>query len=246
MVERLADWFSNKDYWKGVVLYSQNEPDAQLLLLFKNGPTPFNVNRLEKELHLKLQQLRANDSLKAQGSNVQLRNVHYKAHEPTLKPPAVVTVEEDDEPINNQLYLIAKNEADTAYKAVMNKRAVLFNMAEMKDFTDPNTITRIAERRQLALDVVKEFNAVSKLYERADHIKRTGLPPHVEKVEEEDDPATIPDHLVKQALDNLRKNYNKMKKRPLTVERTLLMQKHEQTIKLLSERWALLKQGTTT
>jgi hypothetical protein len=244
MVERLADWFNNKDYFKGVVLYSQNEPDAQLLLLFKNGPTPFNINRLTKELELKLQQLRANDVLQTEGSNVRFQNVHYKAHEASLKPPAVVTVEEDDdEPVNNELYLIAKKEADVAYKAVMNKRAVLFNMAEMKDFTDPNTQTRVAERRQLALDVVKEFNEVSKLYERADHIKRTGAPAHVEVDDDEEDPATVPDHMVKQMLDNVRKNYNKMKKRPPTVERTLLMQKHEGTIKILLERWDLLKQA---
>jgi hypothetical protein len=246
MVERLADWFNNKDYFKGVVLYSHCEPDAQLLLLFKNGPTPFNINRLAKELELKLQQLRANNALQTQGSNVRLQNVHYKAHTPTLKPPAVVTVDdEDDEPLNNELYLIAKAEADTAYKLAMNKRAVLFNMAEMKDFTDPNTQTRIAERRQLALDVVKEFNEASKLYEIADHIKRTGAPPNVKEIDVEEDPATVPDHMVKQMLDNVRKNFNKMKKREPTVDRTLLMQKHENTIKILSERWDSLKQVPT-
>lgn len=242
MVERLTDWFTAKDYAKGVVLYSQCEPDARLLSLFKNGPTPFNRTRLEKELQLKLEQLRVNHTLKAQGSNVAIRNVQYKT-QPTLQPPTVI-LEEDDEPTESELYKIAKAEADNAYKAVMNKRAVLFNMAAMNDFTDPNTATRIAERRQLALDVVREFNEVSKLYEKADHIKRTGLPPHVDAPVEKD-VADVPDHLVKQTLDNARKNYNKMKKRPQTVERTFLLQQHEANIQKLSERWDLLKQGAT-
>lgn len=243
MVERLTKWFnSGKDYFKGVVLYSHAEHDAALLRLFKNGPSPYNRQRLEKELQAKLQQLQTNASLKAQGNPIQIRNVVLKEAAPTypLQKPAVITV--DDVPENNELYNAAKAAADKEYKRIMNMRAELFALARQDDFTDPNSPDRVAQRRQLALDVVKGFNDVSLLYEKADYIKNTGRIPDYELPEEKMDPMLIPDSLVKQVLDNTRKNYNKMKKREQTPERILLQQQHEKTISILSERWALLKQ----
>jgi hypothetical protein len=243
MVERLNKWFnSGKDYFKGVVLYSHGEHDAALLLLFKNGPTPYNQQRLEKELQTKLQLLQTNASLKAQGNPIQIRNVVLKEAAPTypLQKPAVITV--DEVPENNELYNAAKAEADKEYKRVMNLRTELFILARQDDYTDPNSPDRVAQRRQLALDVVKGFNAASLLYEKADYIKSNGRIPDYELPEDDIDPMLLPDSQVKQALDNTRKNYNKMKKREQTPERILLQQKHEKTISILSERWALLKQ----
>lgn len=243
MVERLNNWLNgSKDYFKGVVLYSHGEHDAALLLLFKNGPTPYNKQRLETELRMKLQQHDTNAALIAQGNPIQIRNVVLKETAPsyTLQKPALITV--DDEPVNIELYNAAKDAADKEYKRVMNMRAELFALARMNDFTDPNSPDRIAQRRQLSLDVVKGFNALSLLYEKADYIKKNGRIPDYEVVDDDFDPMLIPDNKVKDQLDNTRKNYNKMKKREQTPERIVLQQKHEKTISILSERWALLKQ----
>lgn len=149
-----------------------------------------------------------------------------------------------DEPRNEDLWLAAKREADTLYKTVMNKRAELFALGRMDDMTDPNAPNRIEARRQLALDVVQGFAEVSLLYERADYVKQHGRLPDMPEMEEPDS-GEIPDHLVKQALDNARKNFSKMKNREQTAMRVALLQKHEETIKQLEKRWHSLKQVAT-
>lgn len=230
MVARLQQWFTNCHYWKGVGLYMQLEPDANLLRLFKLGPTDYNTTRLHQELQLKLQQLQANAQLKQQGQAVQIRNVRLKE-----APPVAPVIAAD-----NPVYLAAKTKADTHYKEAMNKRARLFHLANPLDNTDPNRPDLIEQRRQLALDVVAGFNEASALYEKADHVLKHGYLPDGEPVPEKID--LIPDHLVKQKLDNLRKNYNKMKKREATPERVALLEQHKKTMAQLEERWHSLQQ----
>jgi hypothetical protein len=148
---------------------------------------------------------------------------------------------EDIEPPNEELWLACKKQADTLYKTIMNKRAELFALGRMDDMTDPNAPDRIEARRQLALDVVTGYEEVSLLYEKADYVKLHGKLPEVKPPEKEPDVEDLPDHLVKQTLDNLRKNYNKIKNREQTPERVALLQKHESNIKKLEERWHSLK-----
>ena len=62
----------------------------------------------------------------------------------------------------------------------------------------------------------------------------------MENDEEETEYDNLPDHLVKKTLDNLRKNYNKIKNREQTPERIELLQKHEKNIKKLMAKWDLL------
>jgi len=242
MVERLNEWLTHKDYFKGVVLYSNGEHNAALLQVFKSGPSPYNIQLLERELRKELERLKINASMKQQGNPAGIRNVVLKELPPLLQKPAVITVEETP-PANDVIYQAAKAQADKRYKEAMNLRAQLFGLANMNDFLDVNTPDRIEARRQMSLDVVRLYKEASSLYEKADYIKsNNGKLPDEPDQEKDMGLNSIPDHLVKQHLDNVRKNYNKMKKRAQTPERVALMQKHAQTIQILSQRWDLLKQ----
>jgi len=241
MVERLNNWLNHKEYFKGVVLYSQCEHNAALLQLLKAGPSPYNISLLERELRKELQRLHINAAMKQQGNPAAIKNVVLKELPVALQKPEIITIEETEH-VHDAVYQAAKKEADKKYKEAMNLRAQLFALANMNDFLDVNSPDRIEARRQMALDVVRLYNEASRLYEKADYIKSSGKLPDAVEEEDETDWYAIPDHLVKPQLDNVRKNYNKMKKRSQTPERMVLMQKHEQTIKILSERWDLLKQ----
>ena len=135
---------------------------------------------------------------------------------------------------------LCKNEADLAYKKVMNDRAVLFSLANVDDFTDPNMPAKVQEREKLAIAVVTGFQKVSDLYDTANYVKENGrLPNSDTSTETEYD--NLPDELVKQQLDNCRKAFNKLKSKEQTPVRIELMQKHQENIKKLEARWHSLK-----
>ena len=93
------------------------------------------------------------------------------------------------------------------------------------------------------MNVVEGYKEASELYDKAEYVRINGRLPDQPALEPDDesDYDNIPDHMVKQELDNLRKNYNKMKKRPQTPERVVLLQKHEMNIKKLEDKWHSLK-----
>lgn len=262
---------SKREYFSGVVLYGRYGSDSSLLALFKKGPTDFTTKRLQEELTALYAAEKARELTNGEDSLLRVRNVTLKnqttshdhvstttstsadqgkattpidepgsADERTVNSESSI-LEKVIAPVNEALYLICKKEADDAYKKVMNKRAVLFSLCSKEDLTDPNTPDRIQAREKLSLEVVREFNDVSKLYERADHVKIHGRLPDADAQENELDVEALPDHLVKPTLDNIRKNVNKIKKRELTAERLALLQKHDENIKKLDARWLLLK-----
>jgi hypothetical protein len=251
MLETLRAWLKgNKDYDTGVDLYSQVGDNAALIRLFANGATDFNRRRLEQELLKICKTLKNNpndyswhsDTGRPVSNIVGLRpesklqqepgGGHHEDRIPTPSAPA-------KQPANLELYNAAKLQADKLYKQTMNNRAVLFSLAQ-DDYTEPNTEERINARAKLALSVVMNFQEVSALYDKAEHVKTFGrLPDQGDNEENEYD--HLPDHLVKQTLDNLRKNLSKIKKREQTPERIALQQKHEANIQKLSDKWHLLK-----
>ena len=143
---------------------------------------------------------------------------------------------------NIALYISCKKEADLLFKEVMNERAVLFSgIRNLLPHDDPNRPDLVEQRRKPAIDIAVKYIKLSKLYERADYVKKNGRLPFtdVEFIPVATD--FIPDHLVKQNLDNLRKNINKMKKREQTPERIALLNTHLITLQSLESRWLLLK-----
>jgi hypothetical protein len=144
-------------------------------------------------------------------------------------------------PVNPVLYEACKLAADKQYKEVMNSRAVLFQLAKHEDFEDPNTPDRIKARAKLALEVVAGYQQASKLFDDADYVRIHGRLPNNPDDDEQNEYDLLPDHMVKQTLDNLRKNFNKIKKRDQTPARVAALQKHAINIKKLEARWLLLK-----
>ena len=152
-----------------------------------------------------------------------------------------VSAEQPKEPANVELYNATRQQADKLYKETMNNRAVLFSFVNAEDFTDPNTEAKINARAKLALSVVSGFQSVSQLYDKAEYVKGYGRLPDQDDNADANEYDHLPEHLVKQTLDNLRKNLNKMKKREQTPERAALQQKHEVNLKKLLIRWHSLK-----
>jgi hypothetical protein len=259
MLTTLRAWLNGtREYFTGVALYDTLGSDAVLKSLFKKGKTTFTYDRLQEELlkicndlkkqkhesthsadrvvHSKLVKRQATDTSKHQEKSKQTKTQGIA----DVREPATAANAATNE--NSQLYDACKKEADKKYKEVMNMRAELFALARMDDFTDINMPDKIQAREKLAIAVVTGYQQGSKLYDKADYVKQHGRLPNDDDEEvQETNVDNIPDALVKQTLDNLRKNYNKIKKREQTPERIALMQKHEVTIKQLEARWSILK-----
>ena len=244
MLEALRTWLNgNKEYWKGVILYEKLGDNADLLELFKKGPTSFTTKRLGEIL------LEICNELKSKHHDVEGNQAGTEISKETLgrvkKTKQDATLHEGsirNEPgkfANSDLHTAAHLEATKCYKQTMNDRAVLFSMLN-NDLVDLNTPDRILSRAKLSVNVVTGFIKASALFDKAAFVAEFGHLPDGEP-SEENEYDHLPDNLVKSTLDNLRKNYNKMKKREQTPERVALMQKHEANIQKLALRWDSLK-----
>jgi hypothetical protein len=235
MQEIINSWLnSSKDYFTGRVI-ARKIPHIQpnVLELLQGPPSPLSCRVLEQTLQGALLALNVSQQLENDDAPIRVRNVTLKP----IEPPAEQVTEE---PINPLVYQAAKQQADMKYKEVMNIRAELFAASRTVIGEDVNRPDKVQQRTRLAIDVVKGFIEVSELYDKVDYIKTTGRIPNSDTTDD-DDVILIPDIMVKQTLDNLRKNLNKMKKREQTPERIVLQQKHESNLLKLEERWRLLK-----
>lgn len=261
MLDDLRAWLNgDRDYNAGVLLYAKAGNNEALKKLFAKGKTDYCYERLQAELLKICRQLKQPNAKQSDNAEPSADAAEGSVHLQRLRPTDSIGGQvrqsapeargqenstnkngEVQNP-NPALYQVCKAEADKSYKEVMNLRAELFALARPDEFSDPNTPDRIQQRSKLAVKVAEAFKNVSQLYDRADYVRMHGrLPDQGEPDSEELDPDGLPDHLVKQTLDNLRKNYNKMKKREQTPERVALLQKHEVNIEKLEARWLLLK-----
>lgn len=272
MQEILKNWLnSRKDYFQGVAIYEQFNPDEKLLAVLNNGPNEFRQKRLVEEL-LKIYQnflqpsdpspapapqitqnanlitpnankiaANAKKILSAVNAPTAAKNVTQDSGRKRNESQIVSSVVEKSIP-NPQLYAVCKEEADNEYKKVMNVRAVLFKKAAPDGFLDINKPDLIFDRGELAIEVVQGFQKVSELYDRANYVKQHGrLPSSDADLEDDNEYDLLPDSLVKQRLDNARKAYNKLKKKERTPERVALLQQHEQNIAKLKAKWDSLQ-----
>ncbi len=254
MLQLLRAWLNgSKDYFTGVALYEKLGSNDALKKLFVKGPTDFNRKRLHEEL------LSICNDLKTQEND---RNIPAAAGSPGIDTagrwpdgrlrtdggrktedahPLPTAPNQPKQPVNVELYNATRLQANKLYKETMNNRAVLFSMADSNDHTDPNTEAKINERVKLALSVVTSFQQASAMYDKSEYVSAHGRLPDQDENGDENEYDHLPDQLVKQTLDNLRKNVNKMKKREQTPERVALQQKHEANIEKLSKKWHSLK-----
>lgn len=225
---------SKRDYYTGLALLIKTSNNQKLIDLLRKGPTEFNVSRLTEEL----------------SSIVSDKPKVSKVNPPTtVKPmPAAVHPEakagspdEGPPPVNPELYKAAREKALLVYKESRNIRAELFSMTKVEPWEDVNQPYLIEARSPLALKFLELDKRASELFDIADYVRRTGRLPQQDPSPAIEEYKDLPDHMVKQTLDNLRKNYNKQKNRDKTPERVARLQKMELNIKKLSQRWASLK-----
>ncbi len=255
MLDILRAWLNGKrDYFAGVGLLAQMGASDALIRVLSQGCSTYTRKRLDDELMAICKKLKeaANEEANAPDSKVithknkSVKNSFQTPNPQKIKLASAVRTPEtetkQEKPVNEALYKSCKEKADNRYKEVMNERAVLFAMTKQEnDFEDINTPEKIAERAILAISVVQGYQKLSVLYDQADYVFRHGVLPSDGVVEEEDEYTHLSEALVKPTLDNLRKNYNKMKKREATPERVALLQKHEANIKKLEAKWHSLQ-----
>jgi len=247
MLDTLRAWLNGtREYNLGASLYFQLGQNKDLKAIFNKGFSPYCYKRLQAEL------LKICISLKSEakpGHTIENpKPASIVKEEPTVSKNAVPKNPDEladnnippTENVNRELYTACKLEADNTYKQAMNYRAVLFSIVPSELYEDPNRPDLVEQRSKLCIRVVNLYNQASDLYDKADFVRINGILPEVikNKIDEID---SIPDHLVKSKLDNLRKNYNKTKKREQTPERICLLQKHQSDILKLEKRWLSLK-----
>ncbi len=249
MLEVLRLWLNgNREYWSGVVLYAQCNLDERLLNVFKKAKTDFTTERLPKALLEKFNELNIDTNVITK--NGEPTNTTTQKGCTTKRLGSLATtistktiiIATAKEAVNKVLYEACKLEADNLYKETMNLRAVLFNKAKPTGFEDINRPDLVQQRNKPSVDVVIMFQKASKLYDKAAYVYDHGRLPNEDLDHDPDtEMEALPDELVKSTLDNLRKNFNKMKKREATPERLAMLQKHEKNIIKLEARWHYLK-----
>lgn len=238
MLDTLRAWLNgDREYFSGVIIYSKVGDNEAFLKLLSKGKTDYCHERLQNELMRICIELKS----KQHGIKKTDQSKNIKSIAPSVDEGLGKTKDAGSGP-NEDLYRACKADADKTYKALMNLRAQLFALAKSEDFSDPNTPDKIEQRSRMAVNVADGYKTVSQLYDKADYVKKHGrLPNDQDPDDDELNVDGLPDHLVKQTLDNTRKNYNKMKKREATPERVALLQKHEINIKKLEARWHSLQ-----
>ena len=210
----------NKEYHTGVAFLKICNPYYPDLAILQKSYNKYNVGKLQ-------------EALQAFVDGKPL-DIQVEKKTPVLTPTGDFS--------NTQLYISCKKEADLLYKEVMNARAVLFaGINSLLPHEDPNRPDLLEQRRTPAIDIALNYIKLSKLYDRADHVKKYGRLPYTDAEFIPVSTEHIPDVLVKQNLDNLRKNINKMKKREQTPDRIALLNTHLLTLESLENRWQLLK-----
>lgn len=239
MLDALRAWLNGKrDYFIGVALFAKLSDNKKLLSLLQNGPTAFNVKRLQDELTAICKKMKEEAP--------EPEAVITAPSSSRINPPKIKlqTIAADLEPVNPVLYQSCKKTADKEYKEAMNLRAQLFALANVGEFEDPNNDALVKSRSSLALRVVELYNKSSRLYDQADYVKINGRLPG-DDADQDGDPENeyndLPDHLVYYTLDLMRKSYNKLNAKPKTPERLQKLQMDDKNIKKLEARWLLLK-----
>lgn len=200
-----------RPYSDGVALYCAYGADMKLKLSLVRGENEYSKKALAKALEEMV-----------------------AAAPPATLPTAVVPPD---------LLAVVTNEAHTTWKELMNKRAVLLSLCRNASPMDENDAASVAVRGKLALEIL-QYNKehVLPAYDKLDYVRVHGKLPAIQPKQEVDESvALVPDHLVKQHIDNLRKNLSKLRKRPATAERVAIISTHEKHLNQLLERWACLK-----
>lgn len=137
--------------------------------------------------------------------------------------------------------IAAKRDADIAYKEMMNKRAILFDLVPVEEAIFENSAELIQERGRLALEVVRLQEKVDELYDRYRFALATGkLPNNPEPIVQTVDPV-----LLYQKISNLQKAISKLRKKEPTSDRLALIEVRTTELETLKRQYNAYKLGRT-
>lgn len=207
--ERILQWLNGtRNYSDGVALYCAFGDDMQLKLSLVKGENEFSKKAL------------------------------VAAFEKMVRPPDATEVPKPAE-ASPELLAAVTEEAQKAWKQLMNERALLLSLCRNANSMAENAAADVQVRGKLALQILRfHKNTVLPAYDKLDYVRLYGqLPPARPDQLPDTDALIVPDHLLKQTIDNLRKNLGKMRKREATPERVALIEKHEANLKQLLQRW---------
>jgi hypothetical protein len=240
MRDKIAAWLKgNRDYGMGVALYVAYGTDRKLKHALLQGKNPFNEKRLLAELSAMVHEMPVPGPANSQPQAVKFTAVPYRQQSEQNPLPSIRITES-----STALIARVQQEAFTAWKELMNKRAMLFALCQTDGWEDENEPGKVAMRGKLALEIL-EFHdkVVLPAYNRLDHVRATGtLPKEMSAAPTQEEAySALPDHQVKRTIDNLRKNLGKMRRREPTPERLAMIAEHEANLQKLLRRWDSLK-----
>lgn len=261
MLRTLQAWLNGTRHYRiGVELLKLFSKDQALLTSLAKGESLYNKWKLQEELTNICKNLKSNNDTKATilspTTQAGIRPVDKTAEEKVLTGKNTDELTQLTSEIFNTTAAILKNikianpelhkaclaKAKLVYKQAMNERAKLFDKIPADKYTDVNRPDLVQARSDQAILVCKLFNEASQLFDDADFVKLHGVLPTADKIADEINPyEKLKDHELTRALDNLRKNINKIKKREQTPKRIALLQKRSVHLKYLEERCHSLK-----
>lgn len=226
-------WLNSKrEYYQGLALaisFYDNKPLLEIMKIFDNER---NKARLLEIMQTEFESLKQKT-----GKNTLKKTLALK---PDIQIKCKSTIQNASDFSKSPVYILAKNEADKAYRKTMALRAILFEKTKAENWEDVNIPSRVQERSKAAVEVVLEHRKASQFYETADFVLKNGSLPVVEETNEVEFEA-LPDHLVQKALSNARKAISKLRNKPPTAARQELIEKHQANIDALQKKWDLLK-----
>lgn len=222
MLEKLRAWLNGgRDFEEGKRLYFCVGKNINLKALLVQGKSPLSEKKLLDELTAICNEMKA-----AEANN-----------DVAVKQGATAS------PINNTaLYEACLEEAKLAYKRAMNPRGELLRKAQQLSIADYNNEELVKDRGALAMATIEWYTEASLLFDRADYVKKHGKLPDEEYKQPTNTVAALHDCMVFYTLETMKKYYNKLKKKSTTPERVVQLQQYAADIKILEERWRLLKQ----
>jgi hypothetical protein len=241
MFQVIRNWLnSDREYFTGVALCVQFCNNGKMIALLKSACNDRNKVRLHDIMmqeYTRLKPFEPKESFPLVKKAAAGKFPREFQEDP--QEPALVVVTHETSPV----YQAAIKEADKAYKQVMSVRAILLDKAKINwdnaDDLDPNRPELVAQRSKLAIEVVTGYNRASQLYDKADFVLLNGRLPNDDTLNEEEY-ASLPDHLVKHEISNIQKNISKLRAREQTPERIALIIKHETNLQKLTEKWRTL------
>jgi len=222
-VNDLTAWLNNPtDYNQGCLLYNKYGSDLELKQYFTKGLTDSSRKKLFSELR-----------------NVYyaLKNVNPLRTEPKVSVPDITkpAVPEPSIKIDPNILESMDNDWKRIYKQMSSTKARLSALVSTDADPRENDLNLVKIRRELAYKVMELYGQMMDAISIMEHYKSHGEIIELNKMYVRQHPDLPTDPLeIKRQLDNERKGLNKLKRKPVNTERTILMNYKQERINRLT------------